>query len=450
MPDRKILVVEDRLGTRRMLEETLSDEGYTTHGIGDGADAVATIRKESFDLIITDLELPGKNGLDVLSASRENDPFTPVIVMTAYGTVETAVTAMKIGAYDFLTKPVDTDRLLLLVERALERRTLELTNRVLSDSNRSHMIIGESAAIREVLDLAEKVARNDTIVLLLGESGTGKELFAHHIHSRSGRSSNQFVALNCAAIPRSLVETELFGAEKGAYTGADRRRIGKFELAHGGTLFLDEIGDLAGEIQSKFLRVIEEKSASRVGGTRSIALNVRLITATNRSLEEEVSEGNFREDLFYRLNVFPIQLPPLRDRDGDIPLLAAHMLDTFTCEMKRTPLRLSDGALNKLVGYEWPGNVRELRNTLERAVILTEGNEIKAEHLSMGRKPSRRKGETTGNDLQSVARAATQSAEIELIARVLRECAGNKSEAARRMNVSYRSLWSKIKNYEIQ
>lgn len=449
MPDMKILIVEDRPATRRMLVETLADEGYSTVAVGDGDEAVKRIRRESFDLIITDLQLPGRNGLEVLAASRENDLYAPVILMTAHGTVENAVAAMKEGAYDFLTKPVDTERLLILVERAFERRTLELKNRVLTDSTRPQMIVGESRAIREVLAMAAKVALSDAAVLLLGESGTGKELFARYIHSQSSRSSSQLVALNCAAIPRDLVEAELFGAEKGAYTGADRRRIGKFELAHGGTLFLDEIGELSGDIQSKFLRVIEEKTVTRIGGTRSIRLNVRLITATNRSLTDEVAAGHFREDLFYRLNVFPIHLPPLRQRQEDIPIIATHLLEIFSREMKREFLALEDNAMEKLVRYGWPGNVRELRNTLERAVILTDGNVIPAELLFMGPISAPDQPGVTGNDLRSVARAATKRAEIDLISRVLRECSGNKSEAARRMSVSYRSLWSKIKEYDL-
>ena len=452
MNERRILIVEDRPGTRRMLEETLQDEGWETTGIEDGDEALARLRKETYDLVLTDLELPGRDGLQVLEACKESDPLAPVIVMTAHGTVENAVQAMKRGAYDFLTKPVDTDRLLLLVERAAERRSLELKTRVTEESTPPPVIAGESEAIRKVLRLADKVAPSDSSVLVLGESGTGKELFARYIHSRSRRASNQLVALNCAAIPRELIESELFGAEKGAYTGADKRRLGKFELANGGTLFFDEIGELERDLQSKLLRVLENRVIERVGGSRSIRVDVRLITATNQSLEKEVSEGRFRDDLFYRLNVFPIHLPPLRFRKEDIPILARTLLDGFSVEMGRAAPALSREALAALQQYDWPGNVRELRNTLERAVILTEGEEIPAEVIGVGEArahalPGRLEHCT---DLHAAVKESTRLTEIELISRTLRACEGNKSEVARRLKVSYRSLWAKIKEYELE
>ncbi len=451
MNERRILIVEDRPATRRMLEETLQDEGWDTTGIEDGGDAVKRLREESFDLVLTDLELPGKDGLQVLAACRESDPLAPVIVMTAHGTVETAVEAMKRGAYDFLTKPVDTDRLLLLVERAAERRSLELRTRVTEDSARPPIIAGESPAIQKVLRLAEKVAPSDSSVLILGESGTGKELFARYIHSKSRRAKNQLVALNCAAIPRELIESELFGAEKGSYTGADRRRLGKFELANSGTLFFDEIGELERDLQSKLLRVLENRVIERVGGSRSIRVDVRLITATNQSLEQEVSEGRFRDDLYYRLNVFPIHLPPLRFRREDIPILAEHLLAGFSVEMGRPALGLSPKALAALQEYDWPGNVRELRNTLERAVILTEGNEIPAEVIAVGGTHKAAPASVASySDLHAAVRDSTRRTEIDCISRSLKECDGNKSEVARRLKVSYRSLWAKIKEYELE
>ncbi len=444
----RILVVEDRESTRRMLEETLGDAGYRVSGIGDGTAAVEVIAGEGFDLVITDLQLPGKDGIEVLAAARENDPLAPVIVMTAHGTVECAVSAMKRGAYDFLTKPVDTDRLLLLVERALERRALEIRNCALAESTRPRTMVGKSRALREVLDLVEKVARSDTAVLLLGESGTGKELVARQIHSTSLRAANPLVAINCAALPAGLVESELFGAEKGAYTGADTLRRGKFELAQGGTLFFDEIGELDVSLQSKFLRVLEEKEITRVGGSRSIPVNARVIAATNRDIAEEVRKGRFREDLFYRLNVFPIHLPPLRERMEDVPPIAARLLEGIAREMRLTTLRLTADAVARLISYDWPGNVRELKNTLERAAILAGDGEITPSLLAVGEGP--RGVDRDATDLHAAVRAATRKTEIDLISRVLAECAGNKSEAARRMKVSYRSLWSKIKEYELQ
>ncbi len=432
-----------------MLEETLRDAGYAVLGVDDGGKAIECLRKESFDLIVTDLELPTRDGFEVLAGSRENDPLAPVIVMTAHGTVENAVRAMKEGAYDFLTKPVDTDRLILLAQRALERRALEVRSRVLEEGVSPPIIAGTSRAMERVLRLADKVASSDAAVLLLGESGTGKELFARHIHFASRRSRNQLVALNCAAIPATLIESELFGAEKGAYTGADRLRVGKFELADGGTLFFDEIGDLEISLQSKLLRVLEEKTVTRVGGNRSIRVDVRLITATNRSLEEAIAAGTFREDLFYRLNVFPIHLPPLRKRMEDVSIIARQFLGDLSAEMRRGDLRLSPGAEEKLLSYDWPGNVRELRNILERAVILSDGDEVSADLISIDQGGAT--VATSGReDLRSVVREATKRAEVEIIARVLDECSGNKSEAARRLNVSYRSLWSKVKEYDLR
>ncbi len=312
MTEKRILVVEDRAGTRKMLEGTLADEGYRAVAVPTGEEALRRLEEETFDLVLTDLALPGIDGLQVLAASKESDPLAPVIVMTAYGTIENAVRAMKEGAYDFVVKPVDPERLLLLVRRAAERRMLEVRNRGFSSTEAHPVIVGKSAAIRNVLGLADKVAPSDAAVLLSGESGTGKELFARRIHLSSARAGHALVAVNCAAIPRELVEAELFGAEKGAYTGADRLRVGKFELADGGTIFFDEIGELSLPLQSKLLRVLEGKTVERIGGSRAIRADVRLITATNRILEEDVRAGRFREDLFYRLNVFPVRIPPLR------------------------------------------------------------------------------------------------------------------------------------------
>ncbi|MFH1680768.1 MAG: sigma-54 dependent transcriptional regulator [Candidatus Eisenbacteria bacterium] len=453
MSERKILVVEDRAGTRKMLEETLADEGYEAVAVPTGEEALRRIREESYDLILTDLALPGIDGLRVLAASKESDPLAPVIVMTAHGTVENAVRAMKEGAYDFVVKPVDTERLLLLVRRAAERRVLEVRNRGYSSAVAPPVIVGKSEAIRRVLRLAEKVAPSDAAVLLLGESGTGKELFARMIHTLSPRGGHPLVAVNCAAIPRELVEAELFGSEKGAYTGADRLRVGKFELADGGTIFFDEIGELSLPLQSKLLRVLEGKTVERIGGSRAIRADVRLITATNRVLEEEVREGRFREDLFYRLNVFPIQVPPLRERREDVPLLAGHFLARFAGEMKRDRIRLSPEALGALESYDWPGNVRELGNVLERAMILAEGDTIPAE-LVVPRPSSpgsdERRTALAAGDLHAAVRETVRRVEADLIGRVLRDCGGNKSEAARRMRISYRSLWSKVKEYGLE
>jgi DNA-binding NtrC family response regulator len=452
MSEKRILVVEDRAGTRRMLEETLSDEGYRPIAVPTGEEALRRLKEESYDLVLTDLALPGADGMQVLAASKESDPLAPVIVMTAYGTVENAVRAMKEGAYDFVTKPVDTDRLLLLVRRASERRALEVRNRGYSSSIARPVIVGRSEAIGHALRLVDKVAPSDAAVLLHGESGTGKELFARLIHARSARASHPLVAVNCAAIPRELVEAELFGSEKGSYTGADRLRVGKFELADGGTIFFDEIGELPLPLQSKLLRVLEEKVVERIGAARAIRSDVRLVTATNRVLEDEVREGRFREDLYYRLHVFPIRIPPLRERKEDIPLLAEHFLSRYAVEMKRESVTLSPEALGALREYDWPGNVRELGNVLERAVILTEGSVIPAGLVVPSTAPpgGERGGDEEASSLHAAVREAVRRVEADLIGRVLRECGGNKSEAARRMRVSYRSLWSKVKEYGLE
>ena len=454
MANEKILVVEDREGTLRMLEETLSDEGYTPFGAATGEKAIGLLGKTNFDMVLTDLNLPGLDGMEVLAASRESDPFMPVVVMTAYASVENAVKAMKMGAYDFMTKPVDTDHLILIVKRALERRALEVRNRVLSASIEQPVIVGKSHAMQKVLRLAEKVSLSDAAVLLLGESGTGKELFARAIHFRSRRAGQALVAVNCAAIPHELIEAELFGAEKGAFTGATKRRVGRFELAAGGTLFLDEIGDLHPDLQSKLLRVLEERVMERVGSSRSVPVDVRLITATNRSLEKEMAAGRFREDLYYRLNVFPIQLPPLRERKEDLPTLARYFLRRFEVEMGRETMKIAPEAMQVLQDYEWPGNVRELRNVLERAVILAEGDTISTELIIPQSHPrgydalcGGAPGEPAGSDLHTAVRSVTRRVETEMIRQVLEECGGNKSEAARRMSISYRSLWSKVKEY---
>lgn len=446
----KILVVEDRSGTRRMLEETFVDEGYRPVAVASGEEAVARLRKESFDLVLTDLALPGMDGLQVLAAARESDPLAPVIVMTAHGTVENAVRAIKEGAYDFVTKPVDTDRLLLLARRASEHRALEARDRAHAVTERAPEIIGGSDPIRRALALADKVAASDAAVLLLGESGTGKELFARHIHARSSRAGHPLVAVNCAAIPRDLVEAELFGAERGAYTGADRLRVGRFELADGGTIFFDEIGELPSGSQSKLLRVLEEKTVRRIGGSRNIRIDVRLVTATNRDLEREVREGRFREDLYYRLNVFPLRMPTLRERPEDIPVLADHFLARYASEQGRERPRLSPGARDALARYGWPGNVRELGNVLERAVILAEGDVVPEDLVLPRGNGAECAGDPTAGDLHEAVRLAVRRVESEMIGRTLGECGGNKSEAARRMKISYRSLWAKVKEYGLE
>ncbi|HXM79090.1 MAG TPA: sigma-54 dependent transcriptional regulator, partial [Thermoanaerobaculia bacterium] len=381
-----VLVVEDKSSLRAMLEEMLQAEGWTVLGVGSAEAALDRLQGgEKFDVVLTDWRLPGADGLSVLDAARAVDVTLPVVVMTAFGSIETAVDAMRRGAEDFITKPVDPDLLRILVARAIERRAGRRETLLFAETQSGLMppIVGESAALRTVRVETERVAATDATVLLEGESGTGKELFARAIHALSSRARRAFVAINCAAIPDTLLESELFGHEKGSFTGAAVRRLGKFELADGGTVFLDEIGELTPATQGKLLRVLQERSFHRVGGTAAITVDVRIIAASNRPLDRLVSQGAFREDLYYRVRVFPIRIPPLRDRREDIDPLVDWFLAALPRELKKKPLRLESGARERLREYAWPGNVRELRNCLERAMILADSSVIEERHLRL-------------------------------------------------------------------
>jgi len=444
-----ILVVEDKESMRRMLFETLRNEGYEVEACSRGEEGVRLLKSKAFDLLLTDLKLPGMDGVSVLREGRKADPMLPAIVMTAYGSIESAVAAMKEGAFDYIQKPFDTDHLLLLIERAMSQKKMERENLLLKGEKEEKEgrpeIIGRSAVIEEIKKMAQKVAKSEVTVLLLGESGSGKEVFAHYIHGTSPRSAQAFVAINCAAIPRELLENELFGSEKGAYTGSTGRKIGKFELADKGTVFLDEIGDMDLSLQAKMLRVLQERTIERLGGTQTIPVDVRVITASNQNLEKKVKEKQFREDLFYRLSVFPITIPPLRERKQDIPLLAEHFLGRAS---PTGPKRLDTETLNLLTEYPWPGNVRELENAIERAVILAEGDEIKKEHFGIPEVEPRTLVEE--GSLREVRIKAMEEAEKRVILKALAEAKGNKSEAARMLKVSYRILLDKIKGYGLE
>ena len=386
----RILLAEDKDNLRTVLRKTLEGESYGVEEAENGAVAVEKIRQGRYDLVLTDLRLPRADGHQVLKAAIAADPEMPVILMTAYGTISDAVNAMREGAYDYLEKPVDSDHLLAIIRRALQHRTLLRENLQLKERFSRELqgpeILGESPALRAALDQVGKVAPTDATVLLEGESGVGKELFAHAVHQESGRRSGPFFAINCAAIPETLLESELFGYEKGAFTGASSSKRGKFEVADHGTLFLDEIGDLSPVLQGKILRVIETKQFERVGGTQTRRVDIRLVAATNKDLKALVASGAFRQDLFFRLSVFPILVPPLRERREDIPLLAPHFLAKFAAEQKRrAPIEISREALDALVRHPWPGNVRELENTIERALILGAGNRILPEDLNLPR-----------------------------------------------------------------
>src|SRR6201981_1208682 len=380
-----LLLVEDKNELRAMLRKALERAGYAVDEAPDGTVAIQKVRARRYLVVVTDLKMPGASGLDVLRATKHADATIPVILLTAFGSVEEAVTAIKEGAFDFLQKPVDLDHLKLLVQRAARQQELLRENLLLREEYAARYgfprIVGEHASIREISQQIQRIAATDSTALLLGESGTGKELFARAIHHLSPRRELPFVALNCAAIPEGLVENELFGHEKGAFTGAGARKVGKMDPAHRGTLFLDEIGELPLAIQAKLLRVLEERRFERVGGTQSIDVDVRIVVATNRDLAGRVREKLFREDLYFRISAVPLTIPPLRERDGDLVLLAAHFLEKFGREFGKGQLSLNDSARRQLLSYPWPGNVRELQNALERAAILTDVAEIGPELL---------------------------------------------------------------------
>src|SRR5579859_951427 len=382
-----LLLVEDKPELRAMLKKALERAGHAVDEAPDGSSAVAKVRARRYMLVLTDLKLPGCSGIEVLRETKQADPTIPVILITAYGSVEEAVTAMKEGAYDFIQKPVDLEHLNLLVERASQQQELLRENLLLREEYAERYgfprIVGEHKSMQEATHQVQRVAATDSTVLLLGQSGTGKELFARAIHHLSPRRQLPFVALNCAAIPEGLVEDELFGHERGAYTGAGSRKAGKMELAHRGTLFLDEIGELPLAIQAKLLRVLEERSFERVGGTQSIEVDVRIVVATNRDLHKAVAEKSFREDLFFRISAVPLTIPPLRERGNDVLLLAEHFLAKFAGEFAKPGVHLSEDAKRRILEYPWPGNVRELQNAIERAVILSDSPAISAEVLQL-------------------------------------------------------------------
>ncbi len=453
-----ILIVEDKESLRAMLRKTLESRGFAAEEAGDAYEARRRLQGRRYRVVLTDLKLPAGSGFDVLQAAREADPETPVIVMTAYGTVEEAVRAMKEGAADFLTKPVDTDHLLLLLDRAVERRRLLTELVVLQEEHQRRFglpeVLGEDPALKEAMMALQRAAATDTTVLVLGESGTGKELMSRALHQLSPRARGPFVAINCAAIPENLLENELFGHEKGAYTGAGARKVGKAELAHEGTLFLDEIGDLSLPLQGKILRLVQERQFERVGGLQTITVDVRVVAATNRDLRTLVDEKLFREDLYFRLSVFPIEIPPLRRRRRDVQLLAEVFVRRLGREMGRRDLTLSEDAKRALAEHSWPGNVRELQNCLERAVILCDGSAIEPAHLRLD--PPVRSGPTLSEvvdlsgPLPEVTRRVVARAEEEAIALALGETGGDRAAAAERLGVSLSTLNRRLRKAEAE
>ncbi len=452
-----ILVIEDKESMRAMLKQTLETDGYRVVLAEDGAEGIRKLVDERVGLVLTDLKLPRKDGFEVLKAVQQDNALVPVIVMTAFGTIETAVRAVKEGAYDFLTKPFDTNHLLLLIRRALDATRLVTQNILLKTEFAALLgaptIIGKSKVLQDITTCIQKVAPTNATVLIHGESGTGKELFARAIHYLSQRKDGPFVAINSAAIPRELLESELFGYERGAFTGAESRKLGKLELADKGTVFLDEIGDMDLSLQAKILRVIQEQVIERVGGGRPIKIDVRIVAATNKDIEKAVAAKQFREDLFYRLNVFPITIPPLRERREDIPLLVQNFLVKYAAEVRKGRIGVTEDAMDILSKFPWKGNVRELKNVVERAVIYAEGGTIRPQDLGIKESSiTEALAENVPMDgpLQAVADAATRIAESRRILLALKQTGGNKTRAAEVLQVSYKTLLTKIKEYQLE
>jgi DNA-binding NtrC family response regulator len=461
--DPPILLVEDKDSLRAMLRHALEAQGHTVMEARDQPEAVQALASARPGVVLSDLRLPEGDGFGVLRAAKEIDPEMPVIVMTAFGSIQDAVVAMREGALDFLAKPVDPDHLLLLVERALSQRRLATENILLKDElaqrRGAPQIVGENSKLKQVTIALHRAAATDTTVLLEGESGTGKELFARALHALSPRADGPFVAINCAAIPENLLETELFGYEKGAFTGAAARKPGKFELAHRGTLFLDEIGDLPLSLQAKILRALEEKRFERIGGTAPLQVDVRVVAATNRNLKAAVAARQYREDLYFRLSVFPITIPPLRERPDDIPMLARYFIERYCRDLNKKPLAFAPSAVEELAAYSWPGNVRELQNCIERAVILTDGDTIHARHLNLSfrnAQPMEPVEESPwaridlSGSMADASRRVLTEVERRKIELALKESAGNRNRAAEVLQVSYKTLVAKLREFGME
>ena len=438
-----ILVVDDDLAHRTMLRTLLTSWGYDVSEADDGDGAVRAVHQRPFDLVLMDIRMVRMSGIEALVEIKQYNPSLPVVLMTAYASVDTAVEAMKKGAYDYVTKPLQFEELRLTLARAMERRRLETENLVLrrGEAFDDRGIIGRSAALNRVLETVALVAPSEATVLITGESGTGKEMIAEAIHFNSPRSGGPFVKINCAAITETLLESELFGHEKGSFTGADRRKEGKFRLADGGTLFLDEVSEMSLAMQVKLLRVLQEREIVRVGGEGAIKVDVRVIAATNRVLAREIQTGRFREDLYYRLNVVAVEMPPLRERAGDVPLLARHFLTTFAEKNNKAIAGFTPRAMDKLLRHSWPGNVRELMNAVERAVVLARSAQLDEPDLTLA--------SVVEAPAAPVALPSLPLEEVEkqTILRILEEANGNKSEAARRLGITRRILHLKLKRY---
>jgi two-component system, NtrC family, response regulator AtoC len=477
MQPAKILVADDEQNLRRVLVALLRREGHDVVQAASGVEAID--RLSEVDVVITDLRMPGADGMEVLRTASRLHPHVPVIMITAYGSVGQAVEAIKAGAFDYIEKPFEQDSIRVIVEKAIGQATAnklapQPTLYSLSDGDAKgkYGLVGHSAEMHAIFAVIDKVADTPSTVLITGESGTGKELVAKALHEQSSRKSSPFIKINCAAIPKTLMESELFGYEKGAFTGATSSKPGRFELADGGTLFLDEIGEIPVEMQVKLLRAIQESEFERVGGLKTIKVDVRLITATNRDLEQEILKGTFREDLYYRLNVVPIQIPPLRKRTGDIPLLVQHIIKKFNERLRKQITGIADEALAALEAHTWPGNIRELENVLERTILFAKGDRIERTDLQLGVTqqapelgPSRPITNDSGSmpilhevdddehasgSLKDAVRAETARVERELIVKALDETGGNVTQAARLLKISRKSLQMKMKEFGLR
>ena len=465
----RILIADDEISVRKVLAATLRREGYDVVSAQNGEEAIQLLRAtespdtgEPFELVVSDVRMPLVDGMELLAKVKKRYPDLPVVMLTAHGTVDMAVQALKVGAFDFVTKPYEREEFLTIVRNALSHHAKDLEETRTSETERPHkFLVGESVPMQEIIQVIEKVADTPSTVLITGESGTGKELVAMALHQQSSRKDEPFIRINCGAIPPTLIEAELFGHEKGAFTGAVASKPGRFELADNGTLLLDEIGDLPLEMQVKVLRALQESTFERVGGVRSISVNVRLIAATNKDLQKAIADGEFREDLFYRLNVVPIGLPPLRDRKEDIPQLVASFLDKFNERLGRNVESISEEALHTLISYTWPGNIRELENIIERTMLFSDNSvigvndlppeivvQVKGEGPRFITNPLRLDDQEAS--MKDIVRKATMEIEHDLILKALEETGGNVTHAARKLKISRKSLQIKMKELGIR
>jgi two-component system response regulator HydG len=447
----RILVVDDEQSHRTMLKAVLSKEGYDISEADDGISAVKAVESESFDLILMDIRMTDMDGIEAMGQIKKMSPSVPIIMMTAYASIKTAVEALKSGAYDYLTKPLDIDELKILIKKGLEHYRLQEENVLLKERLADRFdfskIIGKSRRMKELFENLSLIAPSDATILIYGESGTGKELVANAIHQNSPRAQKPFIKVSCAALPETLLESELFGHERGAFTGAVSRKLGRFQLADGGTLFLDEVNVMSSTTQVKLLRVLQEREFEPLGSTKTIHVDIRLIAATNKELEAEVKEGRFREDLFYRLNVVPIHLPPLRERKEDIPLLAEHFFKLYQEKNKKSIKGFLPKTIDTLMRYDWPGNIRELENVIERAVLLCRGEYVSPKDL-----PSPFQGEPIGEQpIISIPPGMTlEELEKEAILQTLEETGANRTQTAQILGISRKTLQNKLKEYGLE